>query len=431
MTRKVAYMIVARNGEAGPYATKAEARAALRRGIADHGKAAMRGWRIKKVVANPHKSHARVSAKRSAVTIKIFNEVARVNKLARQAEKMGLSGVAKELGAKATRLLKRANESGGQERPVGRLPNPRKCKNPIRLTAADIARLPKKAQEQIKRELERDEAPIIRRPLRPANFLDMPPLSAMPRGASKVRLKSGQVISRVKALNPSNLLTAKEKTKAFQAYARKHGFFVDTVKTVTDLRRKAIVEWLTNRKDPRLANYKQNPGLIDIAGGLQAADYLEGRLFGKKKRNPSVSDLSKTFQGKASGAVSEFKASNSAPGDLARIGKLVFLKLKGGKQTRVPGAMVAVDTRGKLWLVGNCCPMFSRKAKPGQRLDWGEISDLCYLTSKKHIENGKLTEYVHPFGEEGGRKPHLQIDDEGMPIIRGGDYQIKSEGIVN
>lgn len=148
--------------------------------------------------------------------------------------------------------------------------------------------------------------------------------------------------------------------------------------------------------------------------------------------NPSVTELAETFQGKASGKTESFKAANSAPGNLARIGKLVFIKLAGrSKQLLAPGAMVAVDTKGKLWIVSNRTPLFNRKAKPGERLDYGEIDRICYLTTKAHIEAGKPTEYVHAFGEDGGARPRLLIDSEGMPILRGGSYEIKSEGIVN
>jgi len=152
----------------------------------------------------------------------------------------------------------------------------------------------------------------------------------------------------------------------------------------------------------------------------------------RKRKNPSVNELANTFQGQVSGAVSEYKAANSAPSDLARIGKLVFLKLRDvRRQITAPGAMVAVDTKGKLWLVSKRAPMFEQKASPGDRASFGDIDEICYLTAKAHIEKGQLTEYHHRFGENGGEKPELLIDDEGMPIIKGGDYQIHAEGIVN
>lgn len=170
----------------------------------------------------------------------------------------------------------------------------------------------------------------------------------------------------------------------------------------------------------------------------QALERVRPTLRGYKvfphgyRENPSVKSLSKMFQGKANGAVHEYKAASNAPADLARIGQLVFLKLAGNrKQTRVPGAMVAVDSKGKLWLCSNRAPMFKQKAKPGEALDFGEIDRICYQTTKAHLGDRSPVEYVHTFGEEGGKRPRLLVDHEGMGLLRGGDYQIKAEGIVN
>ena len=152
-----------------------------------------------------------------------------------------------------------------------------------------------------------------------------------------------------------------------------------------------------------------------------------------RKQNPSVKEMSERFQGRANGGAHDFKASNSAPSNLARAGKLVFLKLQGGKQVRIPGAMVAIDAaKEKLWIVGNRTPLFTRKAaNANELLDYGEIAQICYETAKAHIGEGKRFEYVHTFGEDGGKRPRLLIDHEGMPILRGGSYTIKAEGIVN
>lgn len=162
----------------------------------------------------------------------------------------------------------------------------------------------------------------------------------------------------------------------------------------------------------------------------EAVSKINKYLSQQAKQNPSVTNLSKTFQGKADGATQELKAANSAPANLARAGKLVFLKV-AGKSIRIPGAVVAIAPNEKLWIVGDHAPLFASKAQPGTQADYGEVSEICYETAKAHIGNGKRFEYVHEFGENGGRRPHLLIDSEGMPILRGGDYKIRAEGIVN
>lgn len=161
---------------------------------------------------------------------------------------------------------------------------------------------------------------------------------------------------------------------------------------------------------------------------------VSGHVTAKRasQANPSVQEVSRMFQGDTNGDVKNMHASDSAPGNLARIGRLVFLQVEGQRRPlRLPGAMVAADTRGRLWIVGTRAPLFNQKAKPGEALDFGELRRICYDTAKAHIGNGKRFEYVHEFGEDGGKRPHLLIDHEGMPILRGGDYKLEARGIVN
>jgi hypothetical protein len=150
-----------------------------------------------------------------------------------------------------------------------------------------------------------------------------------------------------------------------------------------------------------------------------------------KKKNPSVTEVSKMFQGKASGKVERLYAANGAPGNLARAGKLVFLKGKGWS-VNPAGAIVAISPSGKLWICNSTKgAMFVKRADKGSLADYGEVKQICYETAKAHIGDGKTFEYVHTFGEDGGKRPRLLIDAEGMPILRGGSYKVKAEGIVN
>lgn len=240
-----------------------------------------------------------------------------------------------------------------------------------------------------------------------------------------------------------------------------------------------------------LGRGRRNPGIMEIAGGLQALDYLSAKLQKKQKKNnptrrvrrcdcentkchvahvlgdcpnkatvpamfgrlcdkcakympaefllrklnPTVREMSQRFQGKATGAVKEYFASDHAPRlDFSRAGKFIFLKLENSsKQLRIPGAVVTIDPKTeKLWIAGNRAPLFNRHAAAkGDLLDHGPVTHICYLTAKAHIGNGKTFEYVHPFGEEGGTLPHLCVDYEGMPVLRGGSYRIKQAGIVD
>lgn len=163
---------------------------------------------------------------------------------------------------------------------------------------------------------------------------------------------------------------------------------------------------------------------------LHAKRELRRRGQATAKQNPSVQAIAEKFQGRASGAVREYKAASVAPSNLARLGKLVLIVVEG-RTIRIPGAMACVDTKEKLWIVGNRAPLFTVKAKPGQRINYGFIDRIVYDTAKAHIGNGKRYEYDHHLGEDGGRKPELHVDHEGMPVIVGGDYKITKAGIVN
>lgn len=189
-------------------------------------------------------------------------------------------------------------------------------------------------------------------------------------------------------------------------------------------------------KNAALVQYEQGKvygNVVRVRGEVVKQENLfekVKRQTRKSKRNPSVAAIAEKFQGKTDGAIEEFHAASSAPANLARAGKLVFLKV-GAKTFRLPGAMVAIAPNEKLWIVSKRAPVFSTKAKPGEGLDVGEITQICYETAKSHIGEGKRFEYVHEFGEDGGKRPHLIIDHEGMPILHGGDYKIRAEGIVN
>lgn len=243
---------------------------------------------------------------------------------------------------------------------------------------------------------------------------------------------------------------------------------------------------MIKRSEMRRHKLRMNPGLMELAGGVQALEYLAGKAgvegFRKRKRrNPSTStssdvrsptrtststrakttgnitvtggagrgattsvtirrnpsgsvrEMSERFQGRATGRTQEYYASNAAPRlNFSRAGQLVFLKLKG-KTIKVSGAVVAIDPKTeKLWIAGSKKQgIFQKKAAKGELLDYGPVDAICYLTAKAHIGAGKRFEYVHAFGEEGGRKPRLLVDDEGMPILRGGSYKIEDRGIVN
>lgn len=122
-------------------------------------------------------------------------------------------------------------------------------------------------------------------------------------------------------------------------------------------------------------------------------------------------------------------AANGTPRDLKECGKMVDLKLAGGKTVRFPGGNARLCHKGnRLYLTG----ARFRKPNPPGEVDYGEIARICYHADKPHLEHDtKARPYEHKFGEDGGIRPHLVIDAEGLPIISGGSYRVTPEGIVD
>lgn len=344
---------------------------------------------------NPISKRTKASLKRSmaAVALRRKGEA-----LIKKAQRIG----SRKMFEQGMQMVKRANASGvpvlggtHTEGPVGRLPNARSQKN---------QRSEARGQRSGKAKAKRQNSGMFG-----------PEAVASARRVTKVRLvveKNTGQIGEILGKEPGGYLK---------------------------------VKW-RNRDKPSLIKRSEirraNPGLMEIAGGLQALDYLSSKLKKKnpaktasRKRNPTTRAMSQRFQGQVTGGTKRYYVSDHIPhADFSRAGKLVFLKLDNHtKQLRIPGAIVAIDpTTERLIVGGTRAPMFNRKAKSkGEGLDYGALSEICYLTAKRHIGNGKTFEYHHKFGEEGGAPPHLIIDHEGMPIIRGGSYKIGRAGIID
>jgi hypothetical protein len=170
------------------------------------------------------------------------------------------------------------------------------------------------------------------------------------------------------------------------------------------------------------------------------------KLFGKKK-NETASDfkrftkdrlieLSKMFQGEASGARNRALSPDMLPQETWRLGYLVQMKIRhNGKVNTINfdgESYLAGDLRCNLWAVGKDARIEGiRKPSEGQLKKLGKLIQVDYVTAKKHIEGGKVVRFWHPLGEVNKDYPTLYIDHDGFPIILGGGYDIWNVGIVN
>lgn len=151
-----------------------------------------------------------------------------------------------------------------------------------------------------------------------------------------------------------------------------------------------------------------------------------------------IDKLSNTFQGYASGKEIRTVGSDFTPPLTARLGKLVYIKLKNGKDVyeatfnKNGDAYLSADARKNLYLEGKDARIQNLKLPQPNQLQYiGEVQQLDYITAKAHIENGQLTHYYHNLGEVDGIKPNAFVDSDGFILLTGGNYDILSEGIAN
>lgn len=159
----------------------------------------------------------------------------------------------------------------------------------------------------------------------------------------------------------------------------------------------------------------------------------------KAKKNPSTAKgkaLFKEFSGRPARKVSEAYApkGSGAKGTLGAMGKLVKIKVRGrtALDFRPTKAILARDAKNQMYVLGKGYKLNlkGKRHNPTGFEDLGAIESIEYEATKTHLD-GVPTIYVHKMGEEGGAKPHLLVNDEGLAIISGGDYTITERGIEN
>jgi hypothetical protein len=143
-------------------------------------------------------------------------------------------------------------------------------------------------------------------------------------------------------------------------------------------------------------------------------------LTGRNRRhNDSAADLRATFSGLPQDKVTTVIAPEGTPAHVVAMGELLQLKTTRETIDFDKGeATLAVDAREKLHILS---PVGNNGAFDALE-DLGEIKEVTY-SANKHDGSG-IQEYYHDFAEEGGSKPRLTTDREGMLHIKGGSYTI-------
>lgn len=149
--------------------------------------------------------------------------------------------------------------------------------------------------------------------------------------------------------------------------------------------------------------------------------------------NPSATGkkLYKEFTGRPARKVETMYApkGSGAKGTLGAMGKLIKIKVKGRKPMNFQGVPILARDKKKMYVLGKGYTLRHLKRNPAGHEDLGEITEIQYQVRKDHLNDKGEVIYWHPMGEEGGKRPHAVINEEGLLLIQGGDYWIDKDGI--
>lgn len=173
----------------------------------------------------------------------------------------------------------------------------------------------------------------------------------------------------------------------------------------------------------------QGKGIAPISSGYYL-DKATGMIFAKRARNgakasPKAKQIRKDFTGMESKKTAVLLAPKGTPRNLAKLGKLILIKTERGtiKPPNKGTTWLCADTKGKLHIATSI-------PYDGSTGSFGEVTQVEYETAKPHLGYKNKTIFFHKMGEEGGRKPTLSADKEGLRF-RGGSYKITRQGIVD
>ncbi len=131
----------------------------------------------------------------------------------------------------------------------------------------------------------------------------------------------------------------------------------------------------------------------------------------------------------------EYHTPPGTPKDLAMLGKLTELNMMDGQQATFEDNPAVLGASGgekrRRLHIGLTVPYdMPEGTEQWQEYDCGEVLSVVYEARKPHLDTGRLNEYEHTFGDEGGELPHLILID-GLLRFRFGSYYITRYGIQN
>jgi len=160
--------------------------------------------------------------------------------------------------------------------------------------------------------------------------------------------------------------------------------------------------------------------------------------------NPSAEALRESFVGREVDRVSIYREPHMPEGNYALIGKLLALYVKplsGGQVQMIKptGAIVVSDESARqLYFVGgdqdvtDALEIFGARDRGNGVYELGEARRIDYKQRKEHVPQPEIDEWRHDLGEENGIRPRVLFDAKHKRLMfEGGDYVVRTEGIVN
>jgi hypothetical protein len=162
---------------------------------------------------------------------------------------------------------------------------------------------------------------------------------------------------------------------------------------------------------------------------------LKSKWRSTNTRPRNVAAIHREFLDRETWRFREYHTPDGTPRDVAMLGKLIELGMADGQLLTFednPAVLCASGGKRRRRLyIGLTVPYeMPDDTEPGREFDYGEVSTVVYKSRKPHLDTGRLNEYEHQFGDEGGELPHLILID-GLMRFRFGSYYITKYGLQN
>jgi hypothetical protein len=164
------------------------------------------------------------------------------------------------------------------------------------------------------------------------------------------------------------------------------------------------------------------------------------------KPNPSAAALNDSFTGREGKWITIYDEPHMPAGDYAQLGELLALYVKpnsGGQVQQITfpkgdrPLVVSDETSRQIYFVGGNQELYGEiwRGFPGVQYPVGSLGEcrrIDYKQRKEHVPDPDADEWRHNFGEESEVRPVLFYDARNKRLLlEGGQYRIRTEGIIN